>query len=39
MEKKVDPDFTYCSDNNNEWMEICELQKWIEENKGKIGDI
>jgi len=37
--KKVDPDFTYCSDNNNEWMEICELQKWIEENKGKIGDI
>ena len=23
---KVDPDFTYCSDNNKDWMEISELK-------------
>ncbi len=36
---KVDPDFTYCSDNNKDWMEISKLQQWIEENKEKIGNI
>ncbi len=36
---KVDPDFTYCSDNNKEWMEIGTLQNWIEENRHKIGNI
>ena len=36
---KVDPEFIYCSDNNKEWMEIAELQEWIEKNKSKIGNI
>jgi len=36
---QVSPDFTYSSDNNNEWMEISELQDWIERNKNKIGYI
>ncbi len=36
---KVDPNFTYCSNNNREWMEISELQEWIEKNKNKIGNI
>jgi len=35
----VDPDFIYSSDNNKEWMEISELQQWIEKNKDKIGNI
>jgi len=37
--KKVDPGFTYCSDNNKEWMSIETLQKWIEENRTRIGNI
>ncbi|MEK9532814.1 MAG: polysaccharide biosynthesis protein, partial [Alphaproteobacteria bacterium] len=37
--KKVDPEFTYRSDNNQEWMEISELQYWIEQNKEKIGRV
>jgi UDP-N-acetylglucosamine 4,6-dehydratase (inverting) len=36
---KVASDFTYCSDNNKEWMQISELQEWIEENYNKIGSI
>ena len=36
---KVDPNFTYCSDNNKEWMEIGVLQNWIEKNRNKIGNI
>ena len=36
---KVNPDFMYTSDNNEEWMEISELQQWIEKNKDKIGKI
>jgi len=36
---KVDSDFIYSSDNNKEWMEISELQQWIEKNKDKIGNI
>jgi UDP-N-acetylglucosamine 4,6-dehydratase/5-epimerase len=36
---KVDSDFTYCSDNNEDWMEISELKQWIEKNKHKIGNI
>ena len=36
---KVEPGFMYCSDNNKEWMEISELQEWIEINKNKIGNI
>lgn len=34
---KVAPDFTYCSDNNSEWMGIDTLQTWIKENQEKIG--
>lgn len=37
--KKVDENFTYCSDNNSEWMEVSDLKKWIEVNKDKIGKI
>jgi hypothetical protein len=36
---KVDPEFMYCSDNNEEWMEVSELRDWIEENRNKIGSI
>ena len=31
--------FMYISENNKEWMNISELQKWIEANKNKIGNI
>jgi UDP-N-acetylglucosamine 4,6-dehydratase (inverting) len=37
--KKVYPEFVYCSDSNKEWMEISELQDWIEKNRNKIGNI
>jgi UDP-N-acetylglucosamine 4,6-dehydratase (inverting) len=36
---KVEPNFTYRSDNNKERMEISELKKWIEKNYVKIGNI
>ena len=36
---KVQSDFTYRSDNNNDWMEISELQSWIELNRSKIGNL
>ena len=36
---KVASDFMYSSDNNTEWMEISELQDWIEKNYNKIGSI
>ena len=35
----VASDFTYCSDNNPDWMSIKELQDWIAKNKEKIGKI
>lgn len=37
--KKVADDFTYCSDNNQEWMSIETLQTWIAHNREKIGNI
>lgn len=37
--KKVAEDFTYCSDNNQEWMSIETLQAWLEQNRDKIGNI
>lgn len=37
--KKVPANFTYCSDNNTEWMGIETLQAWIEQNNDKIGRI
>jgi UDP-N-acetylglucosamine 4,6-dehydratase/5-epimerase len=36
---KVAPDFTYCSDNNEEWMKVSDLKNWIEQNSDKIGKI
>ena len=35
--KKVDEGFSYTSENNKEWMEISNLQHWINANKNKIG--
>lgn len=37
--KLVAPDFTYCSDNNVDWMGIDTLREWIEQNREKIGNI
>ena len=37
--KLVDQDFTYCSDNNVNWMDTNTLQQWIELNCDKIGKI
>lgn len=34
---KVSPDFTYCSDNNTEWMSIETLRAWIDQSSEKIG--
>lgn len=36
---KVAPDFTYCSDNNPDWMTIDTLQDWIKQNRNDIGKI
>ena len=36
---RVSETFMYTSDNNAEWMEIFELQEWIEKNRNKIGNI
>jgi UDP-N-acetylglucosamine 4,6-dehydratase len=36
---KVLEDFVYSSDNNKAWMNITALQRWIEVNKDKIGNI
>lgn len=36
---KVAEDFTYCSDNNNEWMSSEELGAWIAQNRDKVGKI
>lgn len=35
--KKVAPDFTYCSDNNTDWMSIDTLRAWVDQNREKIG--
>jgi UDP-N-acetylglucosamine 4,6-dehydratase len=37
--RKTNPDFTYCSDNNTEWMAIETLREWIATNSAKIGRI
>jgi len=37
--KLVTERFIYSSDNNNEWMTIEELKKWITKNKEKVGNI
>ena len=35
----VPPDFTYCSDNNSDWMSVASLRAWIEKNRDYIGKI
>lgn len=37
--KKVAADFTYCSDNNQDWMSVDTLRTWIEQNRAKVGKI
>lgn len=37
--QKVAEDFTYCSDNNTEWMSVETLQTWINQNSDKVGKI
>lgn len=37
--KLVASDFTYCSDNNTDWMSIDTLRAWIDQNREKIGKI
>ena len=37
--KLVAPDFTYCSNNNIEWMSIDNLRAWTQQNLGNIGKI
>jgi UDP-N-acetylglucosamine 4,6-dehydratase len=34
---KVSLDFTYCSDNNPEWMSVEQLQIWIKQNHQKLS--
>ena len=35
----VSSDFTYCSDNNTDWMSTHSLQAWIRNNRDHIGKI
>lgn len=35
--KLVAPDFTYCSDNNNEFMSVATLKEWIAQNSNKMS--
>ena len=37
--KKVDPNFTYCSNNNTDWMDIKTLRDWIKSAQSNIGKI
>lgn len=37
--KPVPAEFTYCSDNNTEWMGVEALRAWIEKNRESIGKI
>lgn len=37
--RKVAEGFVYSSDNNTEWMSDAALQRWLNENQGKIGSI
>jgi FlaA1/EpsC-like NDP-sugar epimerase len=32
-------DFTYCSDNNSDWMSIANLQSWMEKNSDNIDKV
>jgi UDP-N-acetylglucosamine 4,6-dehydratase/5-epimerase len=34
---KVDAEFTYCSNNNQEWMSVDTLRAWVQQNAAKLG--
>ena len=34
---KVSPDFTYCSNNNTDWMSVDTLCDWIAQSRDKVG--
>ena len=36
---RVNSDFVYSSDNNEEWMKISEMEDWLKKNWNKIGKI
>jgi len=36
--KKVSPEFTYCSNNNTNWMSVDALRAWIGKNRDKLGN-
>ncbi len=36
---RVHPEFSYCSDNNADWMSVDNLRAWISANQTKIGAI
>lgn len=36
---RVSEEFTYCSDNNKEWMSVEQLKAWIDANREKVGKI
>jgi len=36
--KKLPEGFVYSSDNNNDWMSVDALRKWIDTHRGKIGN-
>lgn len=37
--RQVAQDFTYCSDNNTDWMNIDTLRAWIDQNRDYVGKI
>lgn len=37
--KLVPPDFTYCSDNNPDWMSVETLKTWIAQNRQQVGKV
>lgn len=37
--QKVASDFSYCSDNNPEWMSVDTLRAWIAQNRDNLGKI
>ena len=37
--RRVQNDFVYSSDNNNEWMTVAALRDWIRTNQDKIGKV
>lgn len=37
--QRVAPEFTYCSNNNTDWMSIDTLRSWIEQNRDHVGKL